>query len=302
MMRSVLQWIKTLIVAAFVVSLLHQCVCTIVSIPDAGMSPACIQGDRLLLNKWAYGYRTPFVASLGYHRWGYALVHQGDIAVFNNPRKRIEEQTFIGRCVGCPGDTLFLDTLYRSCHTRYNPDKKYLYQYSHDYEKLLDSLMIAQGILNTGLRRQDSLFHFRAFSRYEYYILNQSVDDLSWLVALNKQVRDDSVFPLIIPSKGQAIQVTRHNVILLYNTLLRHEKRNVAIKHDSLYINNTYVPQVRFSQDYYWFSTDNSVNLNDSRYFGLVPASYLIGQVSTILYSVDVHNEFQFTRCFKSLQ
>lgn len=301
-MRSVLQWIKNLIVAACVVLLLRQCVFTIVSIPDAGMSPACTQGDRLLVNKWAYGYRTPFVASLGYHRWGYSPVHQGDIAVFNNPRKHIEEQTFIGRCIGCPGDTLFLDSLYRSCYTRHNPDKKYLYQYPHDYEKRLDSLMSAEGILNTGLRRQDSLFHFRAFSRYEYYILSQSVDDLSWLIALNKQVRNDSVFPLIIPSRGKPIQVTSHNIILVYNTLLRHEKRNVAIQHDSLYIDHAYAPQVRFSQDYYWFSTDNSINLNDSRYFGLVPASYLIGQVSTILYSVDPHNEFQFNRCLKSVQ
>lgn len=301
-MRSVLQWIKTLIVAALVVLLLRQCAFSIVRIPDAGMSPTCYQGDRLLINKWAYGYRLPFEGLLGYHRWSYEPVQKGEIAVFDNPRELIGTHTFIGRCVGAPGDTLFLDSLYRSFYTRYNPDKKFLYQYPHRYEALLDSLMTEQGILNSGLRRQDSLYHFRAFSRYEYYLLNQSVEDLSWLMALNKRVRNKAVFPLIIPAAGQDVQVTPHNIILLYNTLLRHEKKEVAIRQDSLFLNKKHVAKVQFSQDYYWFSTDNSINLNDSRYFGLVPASYLIGQASTVLYSIDAHHKFQSPRCFKSLQ
>lgn len=301
-MSSVLQWIKTLVVAACVVLLLRQCVFSIVRIPDAGMSPACQQGDRLLVNRWAYGYRFPLEGLLGHHRWDYTPVDKGDIAVFNNPREAIGAQTFIGRCVGAPGDTLFLDSLYRCFYTRHNPDKKFLYQYPHNYEAVLDSIMHVHGILDTGLRRQDSLHHFRAFSRYEYYLLNQAVDDLSWLVSLNKRVSNKTVFPLIVPKNGKDVQVTPHNIILLYNTLIRHENKQVAIRHDSLFIDQKYTPKVSFNQDYYWFSTDNSINLNDSRYFGLVPASYLIGQASMILYSIDAQHTFQTPRCFKSLQ
>ena len=43
----------------------------------------------------------------------------------------------------------------------------------------------------------------------------------------------------------------------------------------------------RFSHDYYWMSSANERNHADSRTFGFVPDTYIIGRLSRILYSWD---------------
>ena len=57
------------------------------------------------------------MALWNYHRWGDSPVEKEDIIVFNNPANLSESvisrrEVFISRCIGVPGDTLLIDSLF----------------------------------------------------------------------------------------------------------------------------------------------------------------------------------------------
>ena len=72
------------------VVLLRGCVATSYSIPSSGMENSLYRGERILVNKWSYGLRLPFMGLWGYHRWAERPVHKEDILVFNNPANLLQ--------------------------------------------------------------------------------------------------------------------------------------------------------------------------------------------------------------------
>ena len=109
----------TIVGVALVVVLLRGCVATSYLIPSSGMENSLYQGERILVNKWSYGLRLPFMKLWGYHRWADSPVQKEDILVFNNPANLSEpvidrREVFISRCIGTPGDTLLIDSLFFS--------------------------------------------------------------------------------------------------------------------------------------------------------------------------------------------
>lgn len=106
------------------------------------------QGERILVNKWSYGLRVPFMSLFSYHRWCESPVRRQEIVVFNNPagiRQPVidRREIYISRCLGVPGDTLLVDSLFSviSPEAQFNPDKKRLYSYPASKENLITSLM-----------------------------------------------------------------------------------------------------------------------------------------------------------------
>lgn len=99
------------------------------------MENSLYRGERILVNKWSYGLRLPFMSLWGYHRWTDKPVRKDDILVFNNPANLSQaaidqREIFISRCLGVPGDTLLVDSLFSVIPSEKNaPDQKYLYMY-----------------------------------------------------------------------------------------------------------------------------------------------------------------------------
>ena len=117
----------TLAGAVLVAVLLRNFVATSCLIPSSGMEHTLYQGDRIWVNRWSYGLRLPWMSLWGYHRWGGAPVEKGDVVVFNNPSNLTEpfadrREVFIGRCVASPGDTLWVDSLFRIMPSAGSPD------------------------------------------------------------------------------------------------------------------------------------------------------------------------------------
>lgn len=77
------------------------------------------------------------------------------------------------------------------------------------------------------------------------------------------------------------------------------------MKENQLYINGQIIQEYQFTQDYYWMSSNNSLNLSDSRQFGFVPHSHLIGKASFIWFSKDPNHSlfsgYRWNRIFKSI-
>ncbi len=293
-MKRNLKWIIALAGAIITVLLLRSFVFTSCLIPSAGMENSLFRGERILVNKWSYGLRLPLMSIFSYHRWRERKVGKEDIVVFNNPASTTQpvidrREVFISRCAGVPGDTLLIDSLFTivSSQSVAEPDRKRLYTYPKAREEQLDSLLSILSITPNELMGQDSVNNVRSFSRYEYYLLEQAMNGSNWIQPLESDREKQVINPLIIPRKGMAIRVYPWNRTLLRNTLVLHEGKQAEIKNDTLYVDGRPAQHYYFSKDYYWMVSNNSVNLSDSRLFGLVPQDHIIGKASLIWFSKE---------------
>jgi Peptidase S24-like. len=276
------------------------------------MENSLFQGERILVNKWSYGLRVPLMSLFSYHRWCERSVRQQDVVVFNNPaaigQPTIDRrEIYISRCIGTPGDTLLVDSLFSvsSPEAQFNPDKKRLYSYPATKEQLITSLMQTLSITNDGLMGSNDSTHVRSFSRYEYYLLEQAISDQNWIQPLTEK-SEKELKPLIVPGKGKALRVYPWNITLLRNTLVMHEGKQAEIKNDTLYIDGKPTQHCFFTKDYYWMASNNSVNLSDSRLFGFVPQDHIIGKASLIWFSKEkgtgIFDGYRWNRFFQSVK
>ena len=307
-----LKWIFAFAGAIAVVLLLRGFAFTSCLIPSTGMENSLFQGERILVNKWSYGLRVPLMSLFSYHRWCERSVRQQDVVVFNNPaaigQPTIDRrEIYISRCIGTPGDTLLVDSLFSvsSPEAQLNPDKKRLYTYPAAKEQLITSLMQTLSITNDGLMGSNDSTHVRSFSRYEYYLLEQAISDQNWIQPLTEK-SEKELKPLIVPGKGKALRVYPWNITLLRNTLVMHEGKQAEIKNDTLYIDGKPTQHCFFTKDYYWMASKNNVNLSDSRLFGFVPQDHIIGKASLIWFSKEkgtgIFDGYRWNRFFQSVK
>ena len=306
------KWIFAFAGAIAVVLLLRGFAFTSCLIPSTGMENSLFQGERILVNKWSYGLRVPLMSLFSYHRWCERSVRQQDVVVFNNPaaigQPTIDRrEIYISRCIGTPGDTLLVDSLFSvsSPEAQLNPDKKRLYTYPAAKEQLITSLMQTLSITNDGLMGSNDSTHVRSYSRYEYYLLEQAISDQNWIQPLTEK-SEKELKPLIVPGKGKALRVYPWNITLLRNTLVMHEGKQAEIKNDTLYIDGKPTQHCFFTKDYYWMASNNSVNLSDSRLFGFVPQDHIIGKASLIWFSKEkgtgIFDGYRWNRFFQSVK
>lgn len=271
--------------------LLRNCVATSYLIPSSGMENSLYQGERILVNLWSYGLRLPLMDVWGYHRWNEQPVCKEDIVVFNNPANRTQptisqREVFIGRCIGAPGDTLYIDSLFAVIPSEKNaPDQKFLYTYPREKEQVLHRLLHDLQICPGRILGQDSTHYIRSFSRYEHYLLEQAINGPKWIQPVAKERSLNELYPLVIPQCGQSIRVYPWNRTLLCNTLVLHEGKRAEIKNDTLYVEGRPTEYCRFGKDYHWIEANNAINLSDSRLFGLVPKDHIIGKAQLVWFS-----------------
>lgn len=78
-----------------------------------------------------------------------------------------------------------------------------------------------------------------------------------------------------IPYKGCEIQINKSNISLYYKPLL-NENANIDMNNGKVLING--VSNYVFKENYYFVAGDNYSNSVDSRHFGLIPESSIIGK------------------------
>lgn len=70
-----------------------------------------LQGDRLAVNRLAYGWTTPLPRLFGEHHVGECLPKKGDLVAFASPAGN--DQVLVERVEALPGDTVEVETLLR---------------------------------------------------------------------------------------------------------------------------------------------------------------------------------------------
>ena len=93
--------------------LVRLCAFDMLTISQQGNTPHLLQGDHVLVNKWAYGWRIPKTSWVGYQRVRARNVQKGDWISFNSPDVEAmalpdTSQLCVGRVLACPGDTVWM--------------------------------------------------------------------------------------------------------------------------------------------------------------------------------------------------
>ena len=95
------EYAESIVVAILIALFIRAFVVQAFKIPSGSMEPTLLVGDHLLVNKFIYGIKIPFVDR---KFLVYKEPKRGDIVVFIFPKDK--KKDFIKRVVGGPGDTV----------------------------------------------------------------------------------------------------------------------------------------------------------------------------------------------------
>jgi signal peptidase I len=91
---------------------------------------------------------------------------------------------------------------------------------------------------------------------------------------------------IYIPKKGDTLFLDSVN-IHLYKVLIKEETKSLSLKNDSIFINGSFTKIFVPKQNYYFVMGDNRDNANDSRTWGFLPRSCIIGKVACRIKSTE---------------
>jgi signal peptidase I len=260
MRHRAISFVKTLLFTILVAFFLKLFVVEAFRIPSGSMENTLLVGDFLLVNKLAYGIRTPRYApftNLAIPSFTLPLfrsVRRGDVVVFEFPGKHAGElpagpEYYIKRCIGLPGDTINIRSGYVIVNGR---------------EVLLPShakSSVIAGTLQPGFVDAGNPTH--------------------------TPIDGNNFGPTIVPKKGDVIPLTPSS-LASWKKFIEREHHTVELSSNgSVAIDGVESSQYVVAQDYFFMLGDNRGNSLDSRFWGFVPDDHILGEALVLYWSWD---------------
>jgi signal peptidase I len=99
--RSVINNIEKIVIAILIALFIRTFIVQAFNIPSGSMEPTLLPGDYILVNKFIYGIRIPY---MNIKIFSYNEPKRGDVIVFIYPKDRSKD--FIKRVIGMQGETV----------------------------------------------------------------------------------------------------------------------------------------------------------------------------------------------------
>ncbi|RTL60395.1 MAG: signal peptidase I [Sphingobacteriales bacterium] len=110
----------------------------------------------------------------------------------------------------------------------------------------------------------------------------------------------DNYGPFIIPKKGMTVTLDKNNYTIYERAIRVYEGNSLEDRNGKYVINGTETNQYTFKYDYYWMMGDNRHGSQDSRFWGFVPETHIVGSASLIWMSWDKGP--RWNRLFQSIK
>ncbi len=239
----------------------------IYKIPTTSMSSTLYPGDYIQISKLSYGPRVMdwwqllVNKKIEYH-WhkGWGKIKKGDVFVFSFPMYMTLNDKY---------PDIYGDAIVKRCLGMPG-----------------DTIQIDnERMKNEGIKIEKYLYSQVYDSKPNLYPFDST---LNWTI--------ENYGPLWVPGKGKTILLNPSNANH-YRDVLLFEGFKINISNDSVYLNGKYSANYTFKSNYYFMLGDNFYNSQDSRYWGFVPQTHVIGKAVMVLFSLDPDEPWY--RCFR---
>ncbi|MGQ9848077.1 MAG: signal peptidase I [Bacteroidales bacterium] len=262
-----------------------------------------------------FGNKFPFTTipsyidliELPYFRINIKNIKRNDIIAFNYPIESdppIDKKTVLfKRCIALPGDTLnihdkkiFINNLLLSD----NPNCKFRYRLVSTAP--LDSTFFAKYQISEHFYiAKPNIYDIHTTKNFADSIAKDSLIKKIHILKILDLPKFTKIFPyspyfswstdyfgtIIIPKKGDKITLTSKNIYFYKDIIEKYENNNLEIIQDTIFkINNNITKVYCFKYNYYFVLDDNRDCAKDSRYWGFLPETHIIGKAAFVLFNV----------------
>ena len=303
---------KSLLALILIILFLKETVVEAYIVPTSSMEENILKGDFLIGSRYIYGMKVPekiwvpFTAIsiptfLPEYRFpSFKEVERGDVVVFEYPRDPVYK--YVKRCIAIAGDSIKIDNQ----DTYVNGEIVSLPAGGKFIAKEFSKAIVDPDIFLGVEGNKDQYPEITVPKKGDTFSLDQN---MNWKLILplllyegNKveliyednalaftnmsprdiyrRTGDKSVYRDYVPSEGATL-------ITPWSPMITEE----FIQY--LYINGKPINEVKtytLTQDYFWMMGDNRDNSEDSRFWGFVPRSHILGQPLVTWFSINLDN------------
>jgi signal peptidase I len=110
----------------------------------------------------------------------------------------------------------------------------------------------------------------------------------------------DNFGPIYIPAKGSTITLTAANIDVYRRLITNYEENTLEERDGKFFINGQSTNTYKCKWNYYWMMGDNRHRSQDSRFWGFVPETHIVGKASLIWFSWE--SGPRWNRLFQSIK
>ena len=268
--------IKSLLILVILLVIVKGFLIDFYKIPTGSMEKTLLVGDYIAINKLAYKFSTPHnipLSEIDIPHVDLVNIKQpavNDVIVFEFPGQLNEVYppypfNYVKRLIGKPGDTI----------------------------EIIDRVLYVNKV-----RMADPPGNV-----FNTEIIKKGRKD-ERLFSLGKNWNLDNYGPIIVPKRGDIIELNKDNIGcwgMLINREL--ERKTVSTEGSVITIADVPVKNYTIRKDYYFVLGDNRENSMDSRYWGFVPSDAILGKALLVYWSWDPFIPFlQISDLIKSIK
>ena len=279
-------------------------------VPTGSMEKTIMTGDFLIGSRFVYGLRTPEWIGIPYTDIGvfipsiqlpkFKVPQVGDVLIFKYPRDKYVK--YVKRCIAGPGDTVIIKhkQVYIDGNLKALPENHVFSQQEIPKTmKQREIYLSSESNIN-----KDNMGPIIIPKKGDQFDIN---GETNWRELLPIMMMDGSSAKLVSDSKSyfftlqDPFELHRRkdhpsvfepyfgwgegNLITPWSTKIL-DSHFEFLEIDGIPINNLKVYEVK--QNYYWAMGDNRDDSLDSRYWGLIPENFVLGEALFAYFSLDL--------------